>query len=106
MATYSCILAWEIPWAKEPRGPQSMGSQVSDIATKPSAVSSPLPLQYGIIQTARRKEMFTASAVATCPQEDTEPPGNTSRVVALVSRGPCCGAQGRVSGESPGTPAH
>ena len=66
MATHSCILAWEIPWVEEPGGPQSMGSQVSDIATKPLlAVSSPLPLQYGMIQTARRKEMFTASAVVT-----------------------------------------
>ena len=27
MATYSCILAWEIPWTEEPSGLQSMGSQ-------------------------------------------------------------------------------
>ena len=27
MATYSSILAWRIPWTKEPGGPQSMGSQ-------------------------------------------------------------------------------
>ena len=26
-ATYSCILAWEIPWTEEPGGLQSMGSQ-------------------------------------------------------------------------------
>ena len=25
MATYSCILAWEIPWTEEPDGLQSMG---------------------------------------------------------------------------------
>ena len=25
MATHSCILAWRIPWAEEPGGPQSMG---------------------------------------------------------------------------------
>ena len=25
--TYSCILAWEIPWTEETGGPQSMGSQ-------------------------------------------------------------------------------
>ena len=25
-ATHSSILAWEIPWAEEPGGPQSMGS--------------------------------------------------------------------------------
>ena len=27
MATHSCILAWRIPWTKEPEGLQSMGSQ-------------------------------------------------------------------------------
>ena len=27
MATYSSILAWKIPWAEEPGGLQSMGSQ-------------------------------------------------------------------------------
>ena len=27
MATYSSILAWEMPWTEEPGGPQSMGSQ-------------------------------------------------------------------------------
>ena len=27
METHSRILAWDIPWAEEPGGPQSMGSQ-------------------------------------------------------------------------------
>ena len=27
MATHSSVLAWEIPWTKEPGGLQSMGSQ-------------------------------------------------------------------------------
>ena len=27
IATYSSILAWKIPWAEEPEGLQSMGSQ-------------------------------------------------------------------------------
>jgi len=27
MATHSCILSWEIPWAEEPGGLQSMGLQ-------------------------------------------------------------------------------
>ena len=31
MATHSSILAWEIPWAEETGGPQSMGS---DTVTK------------------------------------------------------------------------
>ena len=29
MATHSSILAWRIPWAEEPGGLQSMGSQKS-----------------------------------------------------------------------------
>ena len=31
MATYSSILAWEIPWTKEPGRLQSMGLQKSQI---------------------------------------------------------------------------
>ena len=27
MAAHSSILAWKIPWAEEPGGPQSIGSQ-------------------------------------------------------------------------------
>ena len=30
MATYSSILAWEIPWTEEPGGLQSMGLQKSE----------------------------------------------------------------------------
>ena len=35
--THSSILAWKIPWAEEPGGLQSMGSQTvgHDLATKP-----------------------------------------------------------------------
>ena len=29
IATHSSTLAWEIPWAEEPGGPQSMGWQMS-----------------------------------------------------------------------------
>ena len=29
IATHYSILAWEIPWAEEPGGPQSTGSQIS-----------------------------------------------------------------------------
>ena len=32
MATHSSILAWEIPWAEEPGGVQSIGLQESDMA--------------------------------------------------------------------------
>jgi len=31
MATYSTVLAWEIPWTKELGSPQSLGSQESDM---------------------------------------------------------------------------
>ena len=34
MATYSSILAWEIPWTEEPGGPQSRGSQKSDMTER------------------------------------------------------------------------
>ena len=36
MATYSSILAWEIPWTEEPGGLQSIGSQriEHDLATE------------------------------------------------------------------------
>ena len=29
MATYSSVLAWEVPWTEESGGPQSIGSQRS-----------------------------------------------------------------------------
>ena len=41
MATYSCILAWEIPWTEEPGGLQSMGHKRDmghDLATKQQSV--------------------------------------------------------------------
>ena len=31
MATHSSILAWKIPWSKEPGGLQSIGSKESDM---------------------------------------------------------------------------
>ena len=34
MATYSSILAWEIPWTEEPGGLQSMELQKSQIQLK------------------------------------------------------------------------
>ena len=34
MATYSSILAWKIPWTKEPGRLQSMGSQESDMTER------------------------------------------------------------------------
>ena len=37
MTTHSSVLAWKIPWAEDPEGLQSMGSQTvrHDLATKP-----------------------------------------------------------------------
>ena len=32
MATHSSILAWKILWTEEPDGPQSLGSQKSDMS--------------------------------------------------------------------------
>ena len=34
MASYSSILAWEIPWTKEPDELQSMGSQKSQMTLR------------------------------------------------------------------------
>ena len=42
MATYSSILAWEIPWTEESGGLESMGSQKLDTVTKPSPVQGPI----------------------------------------------------------------
>ena len=44
MATYSSILAWEIPWTEEPGGLQSTGSQRvgHDLATKTTMMFSVL----------------------------------------------------------------
>ena len=41
MATHSSILAWKIPWAEEPGGLQSTGSQRvgHDLATKQTQVA-------------------------------------------------------------------
>ena len=36
MATHPNILAWEIPWAEEPGGLQSMGSQKSQTRQQPN----------------------------------------------------------------------
>ena len=38
MATHSSILAWRIPWAEEPGGPQSMGSKESDMTKSHTCV--------------------------------------------------------------------
>ena len=43
MATYSSILAWEIPWTEEPGGLQSIGSQKSR-----AQLSTAQPLELGI----------------------------------------------------------
>ena len=36
MATHSSVLAWGIPWIEEPGGLQSMGSQESDMTSRPN----------------------------------------------------------------------
>ena len=47
MATYSNILAWEIPWKVEPGGLESMGSQRvrHDLVTKRQQI----PMQLNIV---------------------------------------------------------
>ena len=41
MAIHSSILAWEIPWIKEPGGLQSMGSQKSQTRLNDSTTARP-----------------------------------------------------------------
>ena len=55
MATHSSILAWEIPWAEEPNGLQSMGLQRvrHDLATKTIAI-----LQFTLMANARIRIPF------------------------------------------------
>ena len=45
MATHSSIVAWRIPWAEEPDGLQSMGSQRvgHDVATEHTRTQPPTP---------------------------------------------------------------
>ena len=47
MATQSSILAWEIPWTKEPGGLQSMGSQELDTTY---GEGNGTPLQYPCLE--------------------------------------------------------
>ena len=51
MATYSCILAWEIPWTEEPGGLQSIGlQQESDVTEHNTHVEteSRLVIDWGL----------------------------------------------------------
>ena len=56
MATYSGILAWEIPWTEEPAGLQFMGSQrvghslgtKQRMHVKPTACRKVLPEEQGV----------------------------------------------------------
>ena len=51
MATYSCILAWEIPWTEKPGGLQSIGlQQESDVTEHNTHVEteSRLVIDWGL----------------------------------------------------------
>ena len=50
MATHSSILAWEVPWAEEPGGLQSMGSQRvrHDWVYEQTATGQIYPLKLGV----------------------------------------------------------
>ena len=47
MATRTNILDWKIPWTEEPGGPQSMGSQRSDMAER---LTLSLSLSYILVR--------------------------------------------------------
>ena len=44
MATYSSILAWRIPWTKDPGGQQSTGNKESEVTEQ--ALPPPPPRAY------------------------------------------------------------
>ena len=54
MATYSSILAWEIPWTEEPGGLQSTGSQRvgHDLATKTTMMFSVLEQKTSLLSSS------------------------------------------------------
>ena len=47
MATYSSILAWEIPWTEEPGGLQSVWPQSHDLGTQQVQVNIPRSVYPG-----------------------------------------------------------
>ena len=60
MATHSTILAWRIPWAEEPGGLQSMGSQ------RPEQDCTPTK---GYYSASKRKEILTHVTTQMDPED-------------------------------------
>ena len=78
MATHSSILAWRIPWAEEPDGLQSMGSQrqtlLSDSHTHTSPSGALCPTQVSSLPEATNVSNHEMSGKCrgggTCPLGD------------------------------------
>ena len=69
MATHSSTLAWQIPWAEEPGGLQSMGSLESDTTERLpfhfslscTGEGNSNPLQYSCLENPRDREACWAA---------------------------------------------
>ena len=60
IATHSSILAWEIPWTKEPDVLQSMGLQESDTTEQ---LKPPLPHMIKDYSATKIKELLTRARI-------------------------------------------
>ena len=80
MATYSSILAWEIPWTEEPSGLESMGSQRvrNDLVTKQEQIGRASCREKSVClrgQDPLEKEMATHSSILAWEIPWTDKPG-------------------------------
>ena len=81
MVTHFSILAWEIPWAKEPGGLQSMGSQRvrHGLATKQQQ------RHLGSTQKVRSQAALQRSRQTLGTQEPSQSPSWPMRLIHLLS---------------------
>jgi len=77
MATYSCILAWRIPWTGEPGGLLSIGSQ-SWTQLKRLSMHACIgegngnPLQYSCLENPRERGAWWAAIYVVTQSDMTE----------------------------------
>ena len=67
MATYSSILAWEIPWTEEPSGLQSVGLQRArhNLVTEPKQQQAP-EVGMGLQKDSTKVYVFTCNRTECC----------------------------------------
>ena len=77
MATYSCILAWRIPWTGEPGGLLSIGSQSRTHLKRLSmhaciGEGNGNPLQYSCLENPRERGAWWAAIYVVTQSDMTE----------------------------------